>query len=129
MLKERIFKMFNDVKVVICGKEYKLKTSESPNYVYALARTLEIKINQIMESGSSASPYTASILVALGFLDDLNKANKHLESIRDQTKDYVDEAGKCRIERDSALKEIEILNSKIAQYENMAKLKQLKDSI
>ena len=121
--------MLNDVKVVICGKEYKLKTTESPNYVYALARTLEIKINQIMESGSSASPYTASILVALGFLDDLNKANKHLEVIRDQTKEYVDEAGKCRIERDAALKEIEVLNSKIGQLENMVKLKQLKDSL
>ena len=27
--------MLNDVKVIICGKEYKLKTAESPNYVFA----------------------------------------------------------------------------------------------
>ncbi len=121
--------MLNDVKVIICGKEYKLKTSESPNYVFALARALETKINDIMNSGSGSSPYTASIMVALTVLDDLNKANQHLDSIRNQTKEYVDEAGKARIERDAALKEIEVLKSKIEQLENMVKLKQLKDSI
>ncbi|MCM1006703.1 MAG: cell division protein ZapA [Ruminococcus flavefaciens] len=121
--------MLNDVKVIICGKEYKIKTSESPNYVYALARALESKINEIMNSGSGSSPYTASIMVALSLLDDLNKANQRLDNIRSQTKEYVDEAGKTRIERDSAQKEIEVLKSKIVQLENMVKLKQLKDSI
>lgn len=121
--------MLNDVKVIICGKEYKLKTAESPNYVFALARNLEAKINEIMESGTGTSPYTAAIMVALGAFDDLNKANKRLDNIRDQSKEYVDEAGKSRIERDAALKEIEVLKSKIDQLENLMKLKQLKDSI
>lgn len=123
------YKMLNDVKVIICGKEYKLKTSESPNYVYSLARALEAKINEIINSGSGSSPYGASIMVALSLLDDLNKANQKLDSIRTQTKEYVDEAGKSRVERDSARKEIDVLKSKIVQLENMVKLKQLKDSI
>lgn len=121
--------MLNDVKVIICGKEYKLKTSESPNYVFALARALESKINNLMDGGSGSSPYTAAIMVALSLLDDLNKANQRLDSIRDQSKEYVDEAGKSRLERDAALKENEVLKSKITQLENMVKLKQLKDSI
>lgn len=121
--------MLNEVKVIICGKEYRLRTAESPNYVFALARALEAKINELMTSGSGSSPYTASIMVALTLLDDLNKANQHLDSIRDQSKEYVDEAGKSRIERDAALKEIEVLKSKIVQLENLVKLKQLKDSI
>lgn len=121
--------MLNDVKVIICGKEYKLKTSESPNYVFSLARALESRINAIMNSGSGSSPYTASIMVALALLDDLNKANQRLDNIRSQTKEYVDEAGKNRIEKDAAQKEIEVLRSKIVQLENMVKLRQLKDSI
>lgn len=121
--------MLNDVKVIICGKEYKLKTSESPNYVFSLARALESRINAIMNSGSGSSPYTASIMVALTLLDDLNKANQSLDNIRSQTKEYVDEAGKNRIEKDAAQKEIEVLRSKIVQLENMVKLRQLKDSI
>lgn len=121
--------MLNDVKVIICGKEYKLKTSESPNYVFALARALEAKINSILNSKSGSSPYDAAIMVALSLVDDLNKANQHLDNIRNQTKEYVDEAGKSRIELDAALKEIEVLKSKNAQLENMVKLKQLGESI
>ncbi len=121
--------MLNDVKVIICGKEYKLRTAESPNYVFSLARSLESKISEHMNSGSGTSPYTAAIMVALSLLDDLNKANQRVENIRTQTKEYVDEAGKNRIERDSAVKEIEALKAKIVQMENMVKLKQLKDSI
>ena len=121
--------MLNDVKVIICGKEYKLRTAESPNYVFGLARALEARINEHMNAGSGTSPYTAAIMVSLSLLDDLNKANRNVESIRTQTKEYVDEAGKNRIERDSALKEIEALKAKIVQLENMVKLKQLKDSI
>ena len=121
--------MPNEVKVTICGKEYKLKTSESPNYVFALARALESKINEIINSGSGSSPYGASIMVALSLLDDLNKANQTLDSIRTQTKEYVDEAGRSRIEKDAAQKEIEVLRSKIVQLENMVKLKQLSESI
>ena len=121
--------MPNEVKVTICGKEYKLKTSESPNYVFALARALESKINEIINSGSGSSPYGASIMVALSLLDELNKANQKLDSIRTQTKEYVDEAGRSRIEKDAAQKEIEVLRSKIVQLENMVKLKQLSESI
>lgn len=121
--------MLNDVKVIICGKEYKIKTAESPNYVFSLARTLEAKISDLMSAGSGSSPYTASIMVALSLLDDLNKANQRLEGMRTQTKEYVDEAGKSRIERDSAQKEIETLKAKIVQLENVIKLKELRDSI
>lgn len=119
--------MLNDVKVVICGKEYKLRTSESPNYVFSLARALEAKINEASSSG--ASPYSAAIMVSLSLLDDLNKANQHLDSIREQSKEYVDEAGRARIEHDAALKEIEVLKSKVTQLENLVKLRQLKESI
>lgn len=128
-LRKERYKMANEVKVMICGKEYKLKTSESPNYVFALARALETKINEIVNSGSGSSPYGASIMVALSLLDDLNKANQKLDSIRTQTKEYVDEAGRARIERDAAQKEIDVLKSKIVQLENMVKLKQLSESI
>ena len=80
-------------------------------------------------SNSGTSPYSAAIMVALSLLDDLNKANEKLDGIRAQSEEYVDEAGKSRLERDAALKEIEVLKSKIVQLETVSKLKQLKDSI
>ncbi|MDE5946047.1 MAG: cell division protein ZapA [Oscillospiraceae bacterium] len=121
--------MLNEVKVIICGKEYKLKTAETPNYIYALARSLESKINAMIESGAGISPYSASIMVSLSLMDDINKANEHLDGIRNEAKAYVDEAGKARIDLEAANKEIEVLKSKIIQLENIVKLKELKDSI
>lgn len=119
--------MMNKVKVVILGKDYVLQTEEAPNYVYGLARLLENRIKENMERG--ASQYNAAIMTALSALDDLNKSRDHLDQISDQSKDYVDDAGRARIERDAALKEIEVLKSKIAQLENTLKLRKLKDNI
>lgn len=119
--------MLNKVKVVILGKDYTLQTEEAPNYVYGLARTLETRIKENMDRG--VSQYNAAIMTALSALDDLNKSKSHLDQISDQTKEYVDDAGRVRIERDAALKEIEVLKSKVTQLENSLKLRKLKDNI
>ena len=119
--------MLNKVKVVILGKEYVLQTEEAPNYVYGLARELEAQIKNSMEKG--ASQYTAAVMAALSAMDDLRKSQERLDQIADQSKEYVDDAGRARIERDAALKEIEALRSKVAQLENSLRLKKLKDTI
>ena len=50
-------------------------------------------------------------------------------SLMENTKEYVDEAGRARMERDAALKEMEVMRSKIEQLENSLKLKRLAESI
>ena len=40
-----------------------------------------------------------------------------MDNLRVQIKEYVDEAGKARLERDSAIREIESLKKKIAELE------------
>lgn len=109
--------MLNKVKVIICGKDYTLQTEESPAYVYGLAKMLEKKINDISSATSSISAYSAAIMVALSILDDLNKAQTNADNLRTQAKEYVDEAGKARIDRDAALKEIDMLKLKIDKLE------------
>lgn len=120
--------MMNKVKVVILGKDYTLMTEEAPNYVYTLARNLETQIREKMEKGG-VSQYNAAIMTALSAMDDLQKSRSQLDDIADTSKSYVDDAGRVRIERDAALKEIEVLKSKIAQLENTLKLRKLKDSL
>ncbi|MBE6850601.1 MAG: cell division protein ZapA [Ruminococcus sp.] len=120
--------MLNKVKVVICGKDYVMQTAEAPNYVYGLARTLESRINDMTDK-LGVSQYSAAVMTALSVLDDLSKANARLNTICDQSKEYVDDAGRARIERDAALKEVEMLKARIAQLENSQKLKKLKESI
>ena len=118
--------MLNRVKVVICGKDYMLQTEEPPSYVYGLGKMLEKKINELTRANSSISQYSAAVMVALSSLDDLNKAQSNLDNIREQAKEYVDEAGKSRIERDAAVKENEALRAKIDQLEK--EIKTLKDN-
>ena len=113
--------MTNKIKVVICGKEFTLQTAESSNHIFSLARTLEGRINELLSANSSASPFTASIMVGLAALDDLNKANQRLDTLREQSKEYVDEAGKARLERDAALQQVAALQAKLEQLENHAK--------
>ena len=113
--------MTNKIKVVICGKEFTLQTAESSNYIFSLARALEGRINELLSANSSASPFTASIMVGLAALDDLNKANQRLDTLREQSKEYVDEAGKARLERDAALQQVAALQAKLEQLENHAK--------
>lgn len=117
------------VKVVLCGKEYVLQTEEAPSYVYQLAKTLEKRISDITEKSPRISAHSAVMMVALSTMDELTKANTGVEVIRSQVKEYVDEAGKARMERDAALREIDVLKAKIEQLENLLKLKSLKERI
>lgn len=117
------------VKVVLCGKEYVLQTEEAPSYVYQLAKTLEKRISDITEKSPRISAHSAVMMVALSTMDELTKANASVEVIRSQVKEYVDEAGKARMERDAALREIDVCKAKIEQLENLLKLKSLKESI
>lgn len=121
--------MMSRVKVVLCGKEYVLQTEEAPSYVYQLAKTLEKRISDITEKSPRISAHSAVMMVALSTMDELTKANTSVEVIRSQVKEYVDEAGKARMERDAALREIDVCKAKIEQLENLLKLKSLKESI
>ncbi len=117
------------VKVVLCGKEYALSTEDAPSYVYQLAKSLEKRISDITENNPRVSAHSAVMMVALSTMDELTKANNSIEVIRSQVKEYVDEAGKARLERDAALREIDVLKAKIEQLENLNKLRELKESI
>ena len=117
------------VKVVLCGKEYALQTEDAPSYVYQLAKNLEKRISDITENNPRVSAHSAVMMVALSTMDELTKANNSVEVIRSQVKEYVDEAGKARLERDAALREIDVLKAKIEQLENLNKLRALSESI
>ena len=121
--------MLNKLKVNICGKNYMLETEEDPAYIYSLARYVEKKINDITTGNSNVSTLSAAVMVAFMALDELNQSNRTLDSLRTELKEYVDEADNMTSERDNAVRELEILKSKMASMEGNQKLRQLKDSI
>ncbi len=112
--------MTNKVKVNVCGKDFTLQTSQPATYVKNLARSLETKIMEITSSSTSATQFTAAIMVAMTMMDDMNAASQQLEQLRAQSKLYVDEAGKTRLERDAVMAENQLLRERLASLEREA---------
>lgn len=109
--------MTNKVKVSVCGKEFTLQTSQPASYVIGLAKKLETKILEITASSTSATQFTAAIMVALTMMDDMNAVNQQLDMLRTQSKSYVDEAGKTRLERDALAAENKLLRDRLSALE------------
>lgn len=118
----------NKVKVTICGKEFTLRTEELPGYYNNLASKLDSDINSLLKINDGISMLSAAILSALGAYDDLKKANDSIDNIRSQIKEYVDDAGKSRLERDELARENSLLRAKITTLENRLILCGLQDN-
>lgn len=119
----------NKVKVTICGKEFSLRTDDSPSYMTELAKKVDTAISDMMSSSSNMPMQSAAILAALSAYDELQKANDSIDNIRSQIKEYVDDAGKARAERDRAVKAENALKAKVSSLENELKIKQMKTDI
>lgn len=119
----------NKVKVTICGREYSLKTDDSPSYITGLAKKVDAAITEMMSSADNMSMQSAAVLAALAAYDELEKANGSIDNIRSQIKEYVDDAGQARAERDKAVKKESELKAKISALENELKIKRMKNDI
>lgn len=121
--------MLNKVKVTICGREYALQTDESPSYSMGLAKRLDKQINEMVNSADNLSVAAAAVFIALSYMDEANKSTESIDNIRTQIKDYVDDAGRARLERDEIAKELEMLKTRYACLENDLKFNKLKDTL
>ncbi len=120
----------NKVKVVICGKEFSLKTDEAPSYLIGLAKEVDAAVyNMLSDSNNSISLQSAALLTALAAYDERRKANDSIDNIRTQIKEYVDDACQARLERDEAVKNEKAYLARIAALENELKIKHMKSDI
>lgn len=119
----------NKVKVTICGKEFNLKTDDSPVYFTKLAKKVDDEIYKMMSSADNMSIQAAAVLAALSAYDEAQKANDSIDNIRTQIKEYVDDACQARAERDEAVKKQEELMTRITTLENELKIRHMKSDI
>lgn len=115
----------NRIKIYLAGKEYTIQTDESVSYVKKLAEALDLKIEDFMSQNDTISVTSASMLVALGLMDDCVKASSDKDNLRKQVIDYLEEATKSRTEIMELKKEIatlkqenEMLTVKLAASDN-----------
>lgn len=120
---------YNKVKVTVCGKEYSLQTTETPEYVASLAKELDKRIDDILNINDTVALTTATVLVALEVLDKNSKITSDIDNIRSQVKSYVEEASKARSEYDKLKLEYETLKSQNDALKSDLELYNLKENL
>ena len=104
--------MENRITVSICGTEYTFMAEESPSYMQKVAALVDTKMGEIMESGK-INRVDAAVLAAANIADELLKEQSASENLRNQLKDYLDEANKAKAEASDLRRELFKLQQKI----------------
>ena len=104
--------MENRITVNIAGTDYTLMAEESPVYMQKVAAHVSEKMSAIMESGKIAR-MDAAVLAAANIADELYKEQAVSENLRNQLKDYLDEANKAKAEASEARRELFKLQQKL----------------
>lgn len=117
--------MKNKLTVKIQRKSYNFISDESQEYTDMLAGLLERRINDCIKKNEGISSLDAAYLTAFDCMDELVKANKNIDNIRTQIKDYVDDStrskaseDKLRSELEDAQRKISLLREKYAELYN-----------
>ena len=114
----------NKVAVTICGKEYNLRTDDSPEYLIGLAKRVDKEISDMVKAKPNFGVQNAAVFVALTALDEAQKASLSIENVGKQIKSYVEETAKARKEKEKLADKNKALEEKIAALEK--EIKELK---
>ena len=92
----------NKVKVTIMGADYSILAEDDPRYVQLLGKELDSKMAGIMKVNSRLSTTQAAVLAALDYADESKKATATADRLREQIKDYLDDASAAKSKADLA---------------------------
>lgn len=99
----------NKVKLNIAGAQYSIIAEDDPKYVQLLGKELDLKMAEIMKANPRLSTTQAAVLCALESVDSASKATLTADRLRDQIKDYLDDASSAKSKADWARHETESL--------------------
>ena len=97
--------MENRITVSICGTDYTFTAEESPSYMQKVAALVDAKMAEFLQSGR-INRVDAAVLAAANIADELLKEQTASENLRNQLKDYLDEANKAKAEASDLRREI-----------------------
>ena len=97
----------NKVKLNIAGAEYAIITEDDVKYVAELGKDVDRAITQTMKENPHISVTQAAVLTTLTFADEYKKASTTADHLREQIKDYLDDASNAKSKADWARHEAE----------------------
>ena len=95
----------NKVTFKIAGLAYSVSTDEDPEYVKALADSLDARITALGRRGGM-SLVQSTTMAALEVLDQVNKQKKENEALKAQLKTCLEDSAKAKSERDRLKREL-----------------------
>ncbi len=105
----------NKVKITVGSTELSVLAEDDVAYVQQLGREIDRAFKSIIASNNRISATQAAILVALDYADDSKKANITADRLRDQIKDYLDDARNSKNKADWARHELEIVRKQLEE--------------
>ena len=103
----------NKVKLYIGGTEYSILAEDDVNYVRDLGKELDRAFTKIMKANKTISTTQAAVLLALDYADESKKAVATADRLREQIKDYLDDASDAKSKADWARHEAETLKKEL----------------
>ncbi|MBQ8504380.1 MAG: cell division protein ZapA [Clostridia bacterium] len=103
----------NKVKINIAGAEYSIIAEDDVKYVQSLGKALDLRMANIMKANSRISTTQAAILAALDYADEAHKSTLTADRLRDQIKDYLDDASSAKSKADWARHETENMKKEV----------------
>lgn len=97
----------NKVKLNIGGAEYSILTDDDVSYVVALGKEVDLALDKIMKENPRLSTTQAAVMLALSYADEYKKTSTSAEHLREQIKDYLDDAADAKSKADWARREAE----------------------
>lgn len=97
----------NKVKLTIAGAQYAIITEDDVKYVSDLGKDVDRAIAQTMKENPYVSVTQAAVLTTLNFADEYKKASTTADHLREQIKDYLDDASNAKSKADWARHEAE----------------------
>ena len=97
----------NKVKLTIAGAQYAIITEDDVKYVSDLGKDVDRAIAQTMKKNPHVSVTQAAVLTTLNFADEYKKASTTADHLREQIKDYLDDASNAKSKADWARHEAE----------------------
>ncbi|MDE6881445.1 MAG: cell division protein ZapA [Oscillospiraceae bacterium] len=97
--------MANRITVAICGDDYTLMADESPSYMQKVASLVDARMGAVLAAGR-VSRVEAAVLAAANLADELLKQQAATENLRNQLKDYLDDANKAKSELSECKREL-----------------------
>jgi cell division protein ZapA len=95
-------------KLNVAGSSYKIVSEDSPEYMAALAKEVDLKIDALLKK-STMSTTQAAVIVALDYADTLKKSASSTDTIKAQLKESLKDVANAKKEADFYRRELERL--------------------